>query len=178
MKREAWRSEQSEMPFGKLVFIDQTGINTGMTRLYGRASSDQRVVDYTPDIRLERTTVLSSIRASGEMVPLIFERSLDGDMFVEYIAQCLAPTLTQGDIVIMDNLSSHQVEGVIEPIIAAGATVRYLPPYSPDSKLKAYLRKLKARTKEALEQAVVEALDSISRTDVLGWFAEYGYSIQ
>ena len=73
MKREAWRSEQSEMPFGKLVFIDQTGINTGMTRLYGRASSDQRVVDYTPDIRFERTTVLSSIRASGEMVPLIFE---------------------------------------------------------------------------------------------------------
>ena len=180
MKREAWRSEQSEMPFGKLVFIDETGINTGMTRWYGRASSDQRVVDYTPDIRFERTTVLSSIRASGEMISLIFEGSLDGDMFVEYVAQCLAPTLTKGDIVIMDNLSSHKVEGVIEPIIAAGATVRYLPPYSPDlnpielmwSKLKTYLRKLKARTKEALEQAMVEALNSISRTDVLGWFAE------
>ena len=86
----------------------------------------------------------------------------------------------------MDNLSSHKVEGVIEPIIAAGATVRYLPPYSPDlnpielmwSKIKAYLRKLKARTKEALEQALVEALDSIGRTDVLEWFAEHGYSIQ
>ena len=91
-------------------------------------------------------------------------------MFGEYVAQCLAPTLTQGDIVIMDNLSSHKVEGVIEPIIAVGATVRYLPPYSPDlnpielmwSKLKACLRKLKARTKEALEQAMVEALNNVS----------------
>ena len=86
----------------------------------------------------------------------------------------------------MYNLSSHKEEGAIEPILAVGATVRYLPPYSSDlnpielmwSKFKAYLRKLKARTKEALEQAMVEALDSISRTDVWGWFAENGYSIQ
>ena len=174
------------MPVDRLVFLDETGINTGMTRLYGRASSDERVVDYTPDIRFERTTVLSSIRASGEMTPLVFEGALDGELFIKYIVECLVPELKKGDIVIMDNLSSHKVEGVIEPIIAAGATVRYLPPYSPDlnpiemmwSKIKAYLRKLKARTKEALEQALAEALDSISRTDVLAWFAEYGYSTQ
>jgi len=185
IKRETWKSEQPEMPVCRLVFLDETGINTGMTRLYGRASSHERVVDYTPDIRFERTTVLSSVRVSGEMVPLIFEGSLDGDMFREYIAQCLAPTLEPGDMVIMDNLSSHKVEGVIEPIIAAGATVRYLPPYSPDlnpielmwSKIKAYLKKMKARTKETLEQALIEALDSISRKDVLAWFAEHGYSI-
>ena len=99
-------------------------------------------------------------------------------MFGEYVAQCLAPSLKSGDIVIMDNLSSHKAEGVIEPIIAVGATVRCPPPHSPDlnpielmrSKIKACLRKMKARTKEALEQALVEALDSISRTDVLGWF--------
>ena len=97
MKREAWRSEQPEMPLEKLVFIDETGINTGMTRLYGRASSDQRVVDYTPDIRFERTTVLSPIRACGEMVPLIFEGAPDGELFGEYVAQCLAPTLKPGD---------------------------------------------------------------------------------
>ena len=186
MKRAARKSAQPEMPLEKLVFLDQTGINTGMTRLYGRASSHRRIVDYTPDIRFERTSVLSSIRASGEMVPLIFEGSLDGEMFGEYVAQCLAPSLKPGDIVIMDNLSSHKVEGVIDPIIAMGATVCYLPPYSPNlnpielmwSKIKAYLRKLKVRTKEALEQALVEALDSISRTDVLGWFEEHGYSIQ
>ena len=120
------------MPFDKLVFIDETGINTGMTRLYGRALSHQRLVDYTPDIRFERTTVLSSVRASGKMVPLIFEGALDGDLFREYVTQCLAFALQPGDIVIMDNLNSHKVEGVMEPIIAAGATVRYLPPYSPD----------------------------------------------
>ena len=184
MKREVWQSEQPEMPFDKLVFIDETGINTGMTRLYGRASSNRRVVDYTPDVRFERTTVLSSVRASAEMVPLIFDGALDGDMFREYVAQCLAPTLKPGDIVIMDNLSSHKVNGVIEPIIAAGATVRYLPPYSPDlnpielmwSKIKAYLRKLKARTKDALQKALTEALDNISTDDVLAWFAEFRYS--
>ena len=120
------------------------------------------------------------------MVPLIFEGALDGELFKEYVVQCLAPALQPGDIVIMDNLSSHKVDGVIEPIIAAGATVRYLPPYSPDlnpielmwSKIKAYLRKLKARTKEALQQALVEALDNISTADVLAWFAEFGYSKQ
>ena len=87
-------------------------------------------MDYTPHIRFERTTVLSSVRVSGERVPLLFEGSHDGDMFREYIAQCLAPTVEPGDMVIMDNLSSHKVEGVIEPIIVAGATVRYLPPYA------------------------------------------------
>ena len=123
------------MPTGRLVFLDETGIHTGMTRLHGRASSHERVVDYTPDIRFERTTVLSSVRVSGERVPLLFEGSHDGDMLREYIAQCLAPTVEPGDIVIMDNLSSHKVEGVIEPIIVAGATVRYLPSYSPDLNL-------------------------------------------
>jgi transposase len=174
------------MSVDNLVFLDETGINTGMTRLYGRAVSSKRVVDYTPDVRFERTTVLSSVRANGEMVPLVFDGSLNGDIFKEYIAQCLAPTLKAGDMVIMDNLSSHKVEGVVEPIIAAGATVLYLPPYSPDfnpielmwSKIKAYLRKMKARTKDALEQALEKALDCITLSDILAWFAEYGYSIQ
>ena len=174
------------MSVNSLVFLDETGINTGMTRLYGRAVSNERLVDYTPDVRFERTTVLSSVRANGEMVPLIFDGSLNGDIFKEYIAQCLAPTLKAGDIVIMDNLSSHKVEGVTAPIIAAGATLLYLPPYSPDfnpielmwSKIKAYLRKMKARTKEALEEVLAEALDSITLSDIRAWFDEHGYSIQ
>ena len=103
MKRDVWMSEQPEMALDKLVFIDETGINTGMTRLYGRASSNRRVVDYTPDVRFARTTVLSSVRASAEMVPLIFECALDGEQFREYVVQCLVPTLLPGDIVIMDN---------------------------------------------------------------------------
>ena len=174
------------MQVNKLVYVDETSINTGMTRLYGRAPGNERVVDYTPDVRLERTALLSSVRADGTMVPLIFEGTLNGELFVKYITECLAPALKPGDTVIMDNLSSHKVAGVLEPIIAAGANVRYLPPYSPDmnpiesmwAKIKAYLRKVKARTKKALEQALGEALDTISRTDISAWANDCGYSIQ
>ncbi len=184
IKREVWKSEQPGIDIDNLVFIDESSINTGMTRLYGRRASNERVVEHAPDIRFERTTILSSIRTNGDMVPLVFEGSLNGELFKEYIIQCLAPTLKSGDIVVMDNLSSHKVEGVMEPIIAAGATVRYLPPYSPDlnpiemmwSKMKAYLRKVKARTKELLEAAIADALNLISISDILGWFAEDEYS--
>jgi transposase len=126
------------------------------------------------------------LRAGGDTVSLIFEGSLNGELFREYITQCLVPTLKTGDIVVMDNLSSHKAEGIMEPVIAAGATVRYLPPHSPDlnpiemmwSKIKAYLRKMKARTKELLETAIGDALSLISVSDILGWFAEDGYSTQ
>ena len=173
------------MDVNKLIFLDESGINTGMTRLYGRSSDGERVIDYIPDVRFERTSILSSIRANGEMVPLVFEGALNGELFKEYVSQCLAPTLHKGDIVIMDNLSSHKVRGVIDPIIAAGASVVYLPPYSPDlnpiemmwSKMKAYLRKVKARTKESLEAAVAEALNHITKADILAWFSEDGYRI-
>jgi len=139
------------MILDNLVFLDESSINTGMTRLYGRSTGSDRVADYTPDVRFERTTILSSVRANGDMVPLVFEGSLNGDIFKEYVAKCLAPTLKAGDIVIMDNLSSHKVEGAIDPIIGIGAKVLYLPPYSPDlnpiemlwSKMKAYLRKVR-----------------------------------
>ena len=174
------------MAVDRLVFLDECGTNTGLTRLYGRAPSDERVVDYVPDVRFERTSLLSSFRANGDMVPLVYEGALNGHLFKEYIANCLAPTLGEGDIVIMDNLTSHKVKGVIEPIVAAGAKVVYLPPYSPDfnpiemmwSKVKAFLRKVKARTKELLEDAIAEALDSVTTSDILAWFAECGYSIR
>ena len=127
-----------------------------------------------PDIRFERTSILSSIRANGDMVPLVFEGALNGELFKAYIAQCLAPTLHKGDVVIMDNLTSHKVKGAIDPIIAAGASVIYLPPYSPDlnpiemmwSKVKANLRKIKARTKESMETAIVEALGHVTTSDI------------
>ena len=174
------------MEIDHLVFLDESSIDTGMTRLYGRGASNERVADHTPDTRFERTSVLSSIRANGDMVPLVFEGALNGDLFKEYVTQCLVPTLKKGDIVVMDNLSSHRVEGVMEPIIAAGASIRYLPPYSPDlnpiemmwSKMKAYLQNVKARTKESLEAAIADALNLISVSDILGWLEEDGYSTQ
>ena len=173
------------MDVSKLVFLDESSIDTGMTRLYGRAPSDGRVVDYVPDVRFERTSILSSIRANGDKVPFVFEGALNGELFKAYISHFLAPTLHKDDIVIMDNLTSHKVKGAIDPIIEAGATVVFLPPYSPDlnpiemmwSKLKAHLRKCKARTSEMLEEAIVAALEQITSSDALAWFANDGYSI-
>jgi len=174
------------MNISTLVFLDESSINTGMVRLYGRGKSNERVTDYMPDSRFERISILSSIRANGDMVPLVFEGALNGELFKAYISECLAPTLHKGDIVIMDNLTSHKVSGVTDPIISAGASVIYLPPYSPDlnpiemmwSKMKAYLRKAKAATKELLETAIAEALDTVTTSDILNWFAADGYGIQ
>lgn len=173
------------MDAARLVFLDESGVNTGMTRLYGRGARGARVTDYVPDARFERSSVLSSVRLSGELVPLVFEGALNGDLFKEYVSKFLVPTLHEGDIVIMDNLAAHKVKGVAELIQAAGAAVVYLPQYSPDlnpiemmwSKIKAHLRKTKARTKQLLDEAIAEALSLVSRTDISGWFAKDGYRI-
>lgn len=168
-----------------MIFLDESGINTGMTRLYGRAPSNERVVEYVPDVRFERTSILSSLRINGDMVPFVFEGALNGDLFKAYVCEFLVPTLHRGDIVIMDNLSSHKVKGIVEAITGVGASVVYLPPYSPDlnpiemmwSKMKAYLRKVKARTKEILDTAIADALKTVTTLDIKAWFAENGYSI-
>jgi transposase len=172
------------MDIDKLVFLDESSINTGMTRLYGRGPRSERVVDYTPDVRFERTTIMSSVRLNGNMAPLVFEGSLNGDLFREYLNVFLVPTLQEGDIVVMDNLTSHKVKGVASLIASAGATIQYLPPYSSDlnpiemmwSKVKASLRKSKARTKELLEASLAEALNTITLSDIHSWFIEDGYS--
>ena len=143
-------------------------------------------MDAIPDVRFARTTVLSSVRMDGTIVPCVFEDALNGDIFKEYIRQFLVPTLKSGDIVVMDNLSSHKVDGVVGMIEAAGAQVKFLPPYSPDfnpielmwSKMKTILRKLKIRAKELLDDAIAAALDSVSVPDIVNWFAHDGYCIR
>lgn len=157
-----------------------------MTRLYGRAASHQRVTEGVPDTRFHRTTILSSIRLEGTTVPLVFEGALNGDIFRAYVQQLLVPSLKPGDIVIMDNLSCHKVSGVVQAIEAAGAFVLFLPPYSPDfnpielmwSKMKAALRKLKVREKELLDNAIAFALNTISPSDIQGWFRHDGYLLR
>lgn len=174
------------MEASRLVFLDESGLNTGMTRLYGRAKSTDRVVDYVPDVRYERVTILSSVRLDGTTVAATFNGALNGKIFIQYINQFLIPELKKGDVVIMDNLSSHKVSGVIEPIEKAGASVLFLPAYSPDlnpielmwSKIKSFLRKVKARTKESLFEAIGDALNLVTQSDVLGWFKECGYYLQ
>lgn len=155
-----------------------------MTRLYGRALKNERVVDYVPDVRFQRLSILSAVRLNGTHIPFVFNGTLNGDLFIKYVEVFLAPSLSKGDIVIMDNLSSHKVKGVVDPILAQGASVLYLPPYSPDlnpiellwSKLKAFLKKTKARTYDTLINAIKLALEYITIDDIAGWFNHDGYN--
>ena len=155
-----------------------------MIRLYGRGKKNERVNDYVPDVRFHRQSILSSVRLSGEMVPFVFSGTLNGDIFKEYIVQCLIPTLLKGDIVVMDNLSSHKVTGVVEAISACGASVEYLPPYSPDfnpielkwAKVKIFLKKVRSNTIDLLNSAIAQSLDLVSSEDISGWFTHCGYS--
>jgi transposase len=163
--------------------VDESGINTGLTRLYGRGKIGERVVDYVPDIRWESLTILSSLRLDGTTEALVFEGALNGEMFLGYMKDCLVPTLMEGDIVIMDNLSSHKVKGLEELVKKRGARIEYLPPYSPDfnpvenmwSKVKTHLRQMKERCKDALFEAVGTALRTVTTQDAQGWFEHCGY---
>jgi len=121
----------------------------------------------------------------GTIVPCVFDDALNGDLFREYVRVFLVPTLKSGDIVVMDNLSSHKVSGIAEMIQSVGAQVKFLPPYSPDfnpielmwSKMKAILRNLKIRSRDLLDEAIVSALDSVSISDIINWFAHDGYRL-
>lgn len=185
LKRKHWKKHQSTLDASRLVFLDESGVNTGMTRLYGRAVKHERVTEAVPDMRFHRTTILSSVRLDGTTIPFVFEGALNGDIFRIYVTLLLAPSLRPGDIVVMDNLSSHKVSGIVEAIKAVGASVVFLPPYSPDlnpielmwSKVKAILRKLKIRAKEKLDDAIAFALSCVSASDISGWFKHDGYAL-
>lgn len=167
------------------MFLDESGAKTNMTRRYGRAYRGRRVRDRAPSGHWETTTMLSSIRADGTQASLSVCGATDALIFREYVRQVLAPSLRPGDIVIMDNLSAHKDEAALRLIEEAGASVEFLPPYSPDlnpiekmwSKVKAVLRQLKARTQQDLEQAIGQALATVTPQDALAWFKSCGYSI-
>ena len=150
----------------RLVFIDETWVTTNMTRRYGRARRGQRLVANVPHGRWKTSTFLAALRHDKITAPCIIDGAINGETFRAYIEQFLVPTLAPGDIVIMDNLSSHKVAGVGQAIEATGAILLYLPPYSPDlnpieqffAKLKAILRKAAARTIDTLYTALVTAL--------------------
>jgi transposase len=167
----------------RLVFIDESGASTKMTRLYGRCARGKRLVCAVPHGHWKTTTFVGALRQDGMTAPCVVDGPINGEIFLAWVEQLLVPTLRRGDIVVMDNLSSHKVKGVREAIEAAGATLRYLPPYSPDlnpieqffAKLKALLRKAGARTIEALDQAIADALTRFSPTDCLNFLVNAGY---
>lgn len=183
-QREEWQAWQKTLDWNHLVFLDESGVNLNLTRRYGRAVGKARVYDDVPLNTPQNTTLLSSIRLDHpSMVHKEITGSLNGYTFLEYIRNDLAPTLKTGDIVIMDNLRVHKVDGVRQAIEDRGASVLYLPPYSPDlnpiemmwSKIKAFLRKQKARDVFSLLNAIADAYSTVSSEDVLGWFSAAGY---
>jgi len=165
--------------------LDESGSNLALTRRSGRAAPGQRVSEGVPQNYGENITMLATIGLDGVSAPMTLNGAVDGDAFLIYVREVLCPTLSAGDIVVMDNLGAHRVAGVDEAIAAKGARVEYLPPYSPDfnpiekcwSKIKTALRKAKARTREALEAALKEALLQITAADARAWFIHCGYPV-
>ena len=166
------------------MFIDESGVKSNLTRLWGRSPVGQRLVAKVPHGHWKTSTIISAIGLRGAFAPAVFDGPTDREVFLAYVKQILVPQLRRGDIVVMDNLSSHKAAGVQEEIESAGATVLYLPPYSPDfnpienmwSKLKAHLRSAAARTFDEICDAVGEGLKTITATDCQGYFQNCGYA--
>lgn len=185
IRRRAYQAEVNNEVLSKLKFLDEAGSNLAMTRLYGRAAKGARVIDSVPQNYGENLTMLASLSLAGIAAAMTINGAVDGLVFKVYVGQVLCPTLSVGDIVVMDNLPAHKVSGIKELIEARGAKLIYLPPYSPDlnpiekcwSKIKTYLRKAKARTRAELEKALQEALLLITKEDAQGWFKSCGYAI-
>jgi transposase len=182
-KRTLWRASQEQIDPGKVVFIDETWAKTNMTRTYGRSLLGTRLMEKTPCGRWETTTFLGALTAEGFIAPLTVEGTINGPLFRAWIEQHLAPVLKPGDIVVMDNLSSHKVAGIREAIEAAGAELRYLPPYSPDlnpielafSKLKKLLRDGAERTVDKLWDLCGRILDEFTEHECRNYFKHCGY---
>ena len=168
--RGEWLGYIPYIDVNRLVFLDEMSVNIGMTRLYGRAPKGERIVEYIPDVRYKRISVLSTIRVNGETNPVAFSGTLNGNLFMQYIWECVVPTLKPLNILLMDRLSSHMMPIISEMVESVGANVIYLPPYSPDfnpietvfSQIKSELRYLKARSVEAICDGLTFAFNSIS----------------
>jgi transposase len=182
-QREAWFEEQLDLDPERLVFIDETWTSTNMARLRGRALRGQRLRMSVPHGHWKTTTFVAGLRRDGIVAPFVLDGPINRDAFEAYVAQVLVPELRVGDIVVMDNLSSHKGPRVRELIEAAGARLLYLPPYTPDfnpienafSKLKALLRRAAERTVEGLWTAIGHLIDVFTPTECANYFAAAGY---
>jgi transposase len=172
-----WKASQ-------LVFIDESGVRTNMARQYGRAPRGHRLVDYVPHGHWKTTTFVAALRHEGWTAPMVLDGAMNGRAFLAYIRHVLAPTLRCGDVVILDNLSSHKQVGVRDAIEACGASIVYLPPYSPDlnpielafSKLKSLLRTAGKRTVDDLWSCLGQLLDRFAPHECHNYFRHCGYA--
>jgi len=182
-RRRAWFDGQLDLDPERLVFVDETWASTSMARRHGRCARGQRLRSGVPHGHWKTTTFVAGLRRSGMVAPWVLDGPINRDAFVVYVRQVLLPELQPGDIVVMDNLSSHKTPAVRQAIEAAGATLLLLPPYSPDfnpieqafSKLKAHLRKAAERTIHDLWNAIGRILDLYSPQECANYFANAGY---
>lgn len=182
-ERAQFRKQMKQVDARRLVVIDECGSNIALTPLYARAPKGQRAYGSVPRHRGKNMTVLASLSLEGMGACLVMEGSVNAPVFEAYVEQILAPSLSPGQIVVLDNLSVHKGARVRQRISAHGCELLFLPAYSPDcspieeafSKLKAVLRRVGARTREALQEAIGQALETITATDARGWFTHCGY---
>ncbi len=181
--REAWFEGELDLDPLKLVFLDETAISTNMARRFGWAPQGERCRMSVPFGHWQTKTLIAALRYDRVDAPMTIDGALDGAAFLAYVEQVLAPTLCAGEIVVMDNVPTHKVAGVREAIAARGASVLHLPPYSPDfnpieksfSKIKSILERIAARSVDALQAAVAEALRSFTPQECMNYFAASGY---
>ena len=181
--RRDWIARREGWDPARLVFIDESGVTTKMTRLYGRAARGRRAFDSAPHGHWGVRTLISSIRADGTTACMSVDCATDAEVFARYAQDVLAPSLRPDDIVVLDNLRAHKSPAAMAAIRATGARVELLPQYSPDlnpiekmwSKIKAILRGMGARTSAALHRAIRRALASVTESDARSWFASCGY---
>jgi transposase len=182
--RRKWMREQGLLDPARLVFIDETSVNTKMVRLYGRSPCGKRLVDHVPFGNWKALTFVCALRHDKIVAPMAIEGAMDGGLFLAYVEQCLVPTLKKNDIVMMDNVTIHKVAGIAEAVEAAGATVRYLPPYSPDlnpiempfGKFKEHLRDVAQRTIAGINGAIHSFLSSLKPQECANYLAHAGYA--
>jgi len=181
--RENWVEVQGDLAPEHLIFIDESGLSTKMARLRGWAPKGERCRAAIPHGHWKTVTFVGGLTLTGFVAPMLLDGPMDGECFLAWTEQMLAPALRPGDIVVMDNLAAHKVAGVRQAIEACGAELRYLPPYSPDlnpienafAKLKAHVRKSAARTLDALERAAANALQQFKPEQCANFFAHAGY---
>jgi transposase len=185
--RGLWRWLASRFDARRLVFVDESGFHTSMTRLYARALKGKRAYGKVPRNRGKNTTLIAAITLEGAMgAPMTVEGATDSEAFEAYVEHFLAPTLREGQVVVLDGLGAHRPKRIRELVETRGADLVFLPSYSPDlnpieeafSKVKALVRKEGARLSEALVEAIGRALAAVTAEDAAGWFAHAGYRPQ
>jgi transposase len=182
-EREDWRQTHGALNPADLVFVDESGSNLALALRYGWAPQGQRAWGQAPTNRGKNTTLLAALTPEGLLASMTVEGAANTEAFLTYLDELLCPALRPGQTVLMDNLRVHKADAVRRRIEACGCQVVFLPRYSPDfnpiegafSKLKAFLRRVQARTREALEAAIGAGLQTISAQDAQGWFKHCGY---